>query len=184
MTQPADVLNFWFDGPEHTTTRGEWFKKDATFDDGIRTQFAGAVDEAIAGGFTAWEQTHEGRLALIILLDQFPRNLFRGDAKSFAGDARALTLAKRSLAAKDNEAATDQEKLFLFLPFEHSEELADQDTSLELFEALGNKNLIDYAVRHRDIIVRFGRFPHRNAVVGRASTPEEETFLQEPNSGF
>ena len=123
-------------------------------------------------------------MALVILLDQFPRNLFRGQARAFAGDARALALAKRAVAAGLDEAMPRAHRLFLYMPFEHSEDLADQETCIERMTALGSAGYLDYARRHRDIIARFGRFPHRNAALGRDSTAEEIAFLKEPGSSF
>ncbi|MGE0719065.1 MAG: DUF924 family protein [Alphaproteobacteria bacterium] len=190
-TTPAAVLDFWL-GAAGGETRGrfrqEWFTKDPDFDATIRTAFADAVGRALAGGFAEWEATGDGTLALLILLDQFPRNLFRGTARAFAGDARARAVADRALARGCDRGRPACERIFFYLPFEHSELMADQDRSCALFGQLaGEENgasYVDYAERHRDVIRRFGRFPHRNAALGRASTPEEEAFLKQPNSSF
>jgi uncharacterized protein (DUF924 family) len=187
VTAPKDILDFWFGAPgspEHGTNRQEWFKKSDAFDAEIRRRFAKDVDAAIDGGLEGWAQNAEGALALIILLDQFPRNIFRNSGRSFAGDARALETAKRAIACGFDEERAKFERVFFYLPFEHSEDLADQDRCIALVSALGDDNYIDYAHRHRDIVARFGRFPHRNALLGRASTDEEIEFLKQPNSSF
>jgi uncharacterized protein (DUF924 family) len=191
-TTAADVLAFWFGQPgepEYGLPRSAWFRKDSVFDAEIRTRFLASVEAALAGRLDHWSKTPEGLLALLILLDQFPRNLFRGEASAFAGDARALSLGKTALANGWDTTLPDVEKLFVYLPFEHSEALADQERSLALFGALaagnpGNEGFLDYARRHHEVIVRFGRFPHRNAALGRSSTPEEATYLAQPGSGF
>jgi uncharacterized protein (DUF924 family) len=188
----TDVLAFWFghpDEPGRGKPRSEWFRKDSAFDAEIRTRFMANVEAALAGQLDDWAATPQGLLALLILLDQFPRNLFRGEARAFAGDAQALSLAGTALAKGWDKNLTAVEKLFVYLPFEHSEALADQECSLALFAALaagapGNDGFLDYARRHHEVIARFGRFPHRNAALGRASTPEEATYLAQPGSGF
>jgi uncharacterized protein (DUF924 family) len=189
---PADVLAFWFGRPGETgygQPRAEWFRKDAAFDAEIRNRFLPAAEAALAGQLADWANDRQGLLALLILLDQFPRNLFRGEAKAFAGDAPALALANAALDKGWDKDLNAVEKLFIYLPFEHSESLADQDRSMALFTALaaehpGNDGFLDYARRHQEIIARFGRFPHRNAALGRPSTPEETSFLAQPGSGF
>ncbi|HEX6733966.1 MAG TPA: DUF924 family protein [Azonexus sp.] len=188
----ADVLAFWFappGTPGHGQPRAEWFRKDAAFDEAIRCRFLPAVETALAGELADWATTPAGLLALVIVLDQFPRNLFRGQARAFAGDAQARALADRALAAGWDQPLTAVEKLFLYLPFEHSEALADQARSLALFTALaaahpGHDGTLDYARRHHEVIARFGRFPHRNAALGRPSTPAEALYLAQPGSGF
>ena len=191
-TAPADILAFWFGRPGESgfgQPRSEWFRKDAAFDDQIRSRFLPGVEAALAGELTAWADDRQGLLALLILLDQFPRNLFRGEAKAFAGDPRARSLAESALAKGWDKDLSAVEKLFVYLPFEHSEALADQERSVALFSALaaehpGCDGFLDYARRHHEVIARFGRFPHRNAALGRPSTPEETSYLAQPGSGF
>jgi uncharacterized protein (DUF924 family) len=178
-----DVLDFWFQG-DPTVWRPCWFTRDRNFDAAIRARFADLLPAALAGQHDAWATTPEGALALVITLDQFPRNLHRATPRAFAADAKALTLATAAIAAGHDKALTPMQRVFLYLPFEHSESLADQDRSVALFESLGIANVTDYAHRHRDVILRFGRFPHRNAALGRASTPEELAYLAEPGAGF
>jgi len=194
MTSAADVLDFWFlpaGDTGHDDFRVEWFRKDGDFDDSIRARFGGAIEAALAGGFADWEETAEGGLALILLLDQFTRNLFRDTARAFAGDARALSIAHDMVASGRDKNLPPIRRWFVFMPFEHSESLLDQERSVALFAGLRREaqqpafeSAYDYAVRHREIIERFGRFPHRNAALGRASTPEETAFLLQPGSGF
>lgn len=192
MATAADILAFWFGragDPGHGQPRNEWFRKDAAFDEAIRSRFLPCVEAALAGRLADWADSPDGLLALLILLDQFPRNLFRGTARMFAGDAQARQLAERALTQGWDKNLSNVEKLFVYLPFEHSEALADQERSVALFAALaseqpGNDGFLDYAWRHHDVIARFGRFPHRNAALGRPSTPEETTYLAQPGSGF
>jgi uncharacterized protein (DUF924 family) len=177
-----EVLQFWFDPALDAAQRNKrWFGKDAAFDAEIRRRFLALYEEGAAGRLAAWKgSAHEG-LALVILLDQFPRNLFRGEARAFATDAMAREAA-RGLLPRAAELSPE-ERLFAWLPFEHSESLDDQDLACELIAPLGAE-LLRYAQRHREIVERFGRFPHRNQIVGRASTPEEVEFLKQPGSGF
>ncbi|WP_338089144.1 DUF924 family protein [Nannocystis pusilla] len=140
---------------------------------------------AASGALDGWGAAPRGALALVILLDQFPRNMFRGTPEAFASDAKAREVANAALDAGHEHALTQEERLFLYLPLEHSEELADQERCVELMRALDETPMwLDYAVRHRDVIARFGRFPHRNAVLGRESTAEECEFLMQPGSSF
>lgn len=176
----ADVLTFWFE----ECTPAAWFEKNDAFDQTLRDRFAGAHAKAADGALAAWADTRDGRLALLILLDQMSRNMFRDSAKAFAQDALARDVARRALGEGDHVFCDPNRCLFLFLPFEHSEDVADQLWSDALFRALGDANLIDYAERHRVIVERFGRFPHRNAALGRTGTPEELAFLEQPNSSF
>ncbi len=185
------VLDFWF-GPAGSADRGQpkdaWFRRSADFDAQIRGRFL-AVHEAAAGGaLAAWEQAPGSALALALVLDQFSRNLFRGMPRSFAADALALGVARRAVERGVDRLLSPVERWFIYLPFEHSEDIADQARSVELFESLAgdaySKSPIDYARRHRAVIARFGRFPHRNAILGRVSTPEELEFLQQPGSSF
>ncbi len=175
-----DVLTFWF----VENGREQWFQKDDAFDSEMRRRFADLQVRAAAGGCVDWEATEDGRMALILVLDQFSRNLYRDDPRAFAQDARARAIARTAIALGDHVTAAPDRKLFLYLPFEHSEALADQDWCMTLFTALGDPELLAYAERHRVIVERFGRFPHRNAVLGRNSTPEELEFLQQPGSSF
>lgn len=188
------VLDFWFlppGAPGHNRFRPEWFRKDAAFDAAIRRRFGSLVADAQAGGLHDWETTAAGCLARILLLDQFARNLFRGAARAFAGDAAALALAQELVGSGQDKNLAPIRRMFAFLPFEHSESLLDQERSVALFAALRREgqeavfdSAYDYAVRHRDIVERFGRFPHRNEILGRISTPEEIGFLKEPGSSF
>lgn len=192
IAAPAEILAFWFGQPGEAgygQPRVEWFRKDADFDAAIRGRFLASVEAALAGQLADWANDRDGLLALLILLDQFPRNLFRGEAKAFAGDAQALALAKAAVDKGWDKDLSVGEKLFVYMPFEHSEALADQERSLALFAALaaehpGNDGFLDYARRHHEIIARFGRFPHRNAALGRPSTAEETSFIAQPGSGF
>jgi uncharacterized protein (DUF924 family) len=188
----ADILAFWFGRPGdagYGQPRGEWFRKDDGFDEEIRNRFLPGVEAALAGELTAWADDRQGLLALLILLDQFPRNLFRNQAQAFAGDEQARRLAGLALAKGWDNQLTAVEKLFVYLTFEHSESLADQERSVALFSALaaghpGCDGFLDYARRHHEVIARFGRFPHRNAALGRPSTPDETICLTQPGSGF
>ena len=180
MPTPDDVLAFWFG----ECTPEQWFAKDDGFDTALRERFGTLHAEAAGGGLGEWEESADGRMALILVLDQMSRNLHRGDPRAFAQDARARDVARRAIAAGDHVFAPRDRCLFLYLPFEHSEDLADQLWCDALFRALGDAELIDYGERHRVIIERFGRFPHRNAALGRASTAEELAFLEQPNSSF
>ena len=194
MSDAQAVLDFWFlppGDPGHDRFRGEWFRKDAAFDDGIRARFGDAVEAALGGDLREWESTAEGGLALILLLDQFTRNLFRDTARAFAGDVRALAVAQDMVGSGRDKNLPPLRRWFVFMPFEHSESLLDQERAVALFAGLRREaqqpafeSAYDYAVRHRDVIERFGRFPHRNAALGRASTPAEVAFLAQPGSGF
>ncbi|MGC1411934.1 MAG: DUF924 family protein [Acetobacteraceae bacterium] len=178
---PDDVLDFWFAGdPE--THRKEWFKKTAEFD-ATCTGFADGLRDARRGAFDHWTETPRGTLALIILLDQFPRNLHRNSPEAFAADAKAREVARTALTRGIDQMLGEVERMFVYLPFEHSEDLADQDESVRLFTALG-EDMTRYAEEHRDVIRRFGRFPHRNAALGRACTPDELAYLAQPGAGF
>jgi uncharacterized protein (DUF924 family) len=172
------VLEFWFRGDAE---REEWFRKDPSFDDEIRARFLSLYEEAARGALAAWRASPRACLALIVVLDQFPRNMFRDTARAFATDALALDAARHAVACGHDRALRGVERTFVYLPFEHSENLADQERALELFE--GNPNF-EWARRHWEIIRRFGRFPHRNAVLGRQSTPAEIEFLKLPGSSF
>lgn len=186
----SSILTFWFGPDPHPTqSRAEWFRKDPAFDAEIASRFGAVIDAALAGELQDWTATPAGTLALILVLDQFTRNTGRDTPRAFAGDPRALTLAKSLVASGADQAMTGVQRQFVYLPFEHSESLADQDESIRLFAQLGQDDpaqagLLDWAERHHVIIARFGRFPHRNAALGRASTAEEAAFLLQPGSGF
>jgi len=181
------VLDFWFgpsDSPEFGTYRDAWFVVDPTFDQIARERFLNDYRRAAEGRLDGLAATAEGALALVILLDQFPRNMFRGSTQAFATDTKARAIADVALVRGFDRAMLPVQRLFLYLPFEHSETPADQERAVALFEALGDAKLLEYAVQHRDIVRRFGRFPHRNQILGRASTAEERAFLAEPGSPF
>ena len=181
------VLAFWFGPPPHAERR-EWFRKDPAFDAAIRARFGDALEMALAGAFGDWCTRAHGALARVLLLDQFTRNAFRDSAKAFAGDARALATSEDAIARGLDAALDRYERWFLYMPLQHSEDRATQARSLELFAALARDTGLDtplpYARRHAQIVERFGRFPHRNAVLGRTSTAEELAFLQAPGSAF
>jgi uncharacterized protein (DUF924 family) len=172
----AEVLEFWF-GRE----RKAWFAKDARFDTEIRSRFLQLHEQAAAGGLAGWQEEPRSCLALVIVLDQFPRNMFRGTARAFAADPLAREAARTLVDRGWDKALTADERTFAYLPFEHSESLEDQERSLRLFE--GSENF-EWARKHYEVVRRFGRFPHRNAALGRESTPEEIEFLKQPGSGF
>lgn len=186
------VLDFWFDGDDGTSRgqpRAEWFRKDPGFDRLIASRFGPWLEQALAGGLQDWTATPDGTLALILVLDQFSRNVHRGSPHAFAGDARALALARGLVSTGEDRRLSSLQRWFAYLPFEHAEDTAAQDESVRLFTALAAEDArladaLDYAHRHRELILRFGRFPHRNAVLGRTSTPEEEAYLAQPGAGF
>lgn len=175
---PMDVVGFWkAAGPE------KWFAKNARFDEAIALRFEPVHHAAARGEYDAWMATPEGALALLLLLDQFPRNLFRGSAHAFATDPKARAVARAAVLAGHDRASAPALRQFFYLPYEHSEDMADQDEGVRLFTALkqetGDGESLRWAELHRDIIVRFGRFPHRNACLGRMTTPNEQAFLDE-----
>jgi uncharacterized protein (DUF924 family) len=183
--QPSDILQFWFEG-DASEHRGKWFEKDTVFD-GVCARFTAAIRDARGGRFDQWAATPQGALALIVLLDQLSRNVFRGSAEAFAADPHARRIARATIEAGFDTLLTPVERMFVYLPLEHSETIADQNESVRLYAtlrgALGDKT-IDYADRHRNAILRFGRFPHRNAVLGRINTPEEAAWLAQSDGGF
>jgi uncharacterized protein (DUF924 family) len=171
-SQPADVLSLWRTaGPE------KWFNKDDTFDADIRARFLTLYESAAAGALTAWETHADGALALILVLDQFPRNMFRGSARAFATDAMARGVADRAIAKGFDQSVGLPERRFFYLPFMHSENLADQERCIALCKAAGDSEGVAYAETHADIIRLFKRFPHRNEALGRGSSADEEAFL-------
>jgi uncharacterized protein (DUF924 family) len=183
----TDVLDFWFgDG---AAARDEWFRKDPAFDARIRERFGALVEQALAGTLVGWDRAPAPALAQALLLDQFTRNIFRDTPRAFAGDAQALALARTMVARGDDMALPPLRRIFVYLPFEHAEDAQAQRESLRLFGALAAAHpalatFDDYARRHAVVIERFGRFPHRNAVLARPTTPEEAAFLREPGSSF
>ena len=190
--QAQAVLDFWFlapDNPGHGQSRAEWFRKDDAFDAQIRERFGALIDTAIDGGLRDWAATPRGALAQILLLDQFTRNVYRDTPRAFAGDAQALELAIALTQDGQDQQLEPTLRAFVYMPFEHAEDLAMQSRAVELFQLLtqsreGFESMLDYAQRHQEVIARFGRFPHRNAILGRDSTPEELAFLQQPGSRF
>jgi uncharacterized protein (DUF924 family) len=177
-----EVLGFWFGGDaEYGVAHKRWFQKDPAFDAEVRRRFLSLHAELAGNG--EWLDAPRECLARIIVLDQFPRNMFRGTPRAFASDALALAAARHAIASGYDRDWLRVEKIFAYLPFEHSETLADQVRACELMRPLGEEQY-DYALRHKTIIERFGRFPHRNAILGRASTAEEVAFLKLPGSGF
>lgn len=175
-----DVVAFWFDELEPA----DWFKKSDATDAKIKARFLDLYKQLAQCPLDDLLVSGRHALAAVIVLDQFPRNLFRGDAQTFATDAKARDITIAAIDAGFDQGLTVEESVFLLLPFEHSEDLADQDRAVEMIGRLGNANFADYAIAHRDVIARFGRFPHRNQMLGRASTAEEEAYLAEPGSGF
>jgi uncharacterized protein (DUF924 family) len=184
----GEVLDFWFgrEGePGYGEFREAWFTKDPEFDQRVRDRFEALHQAAAAGELDDWKEEARSCLALVILLDQLPRNMYRGDPRSYATDYKAQETAEHAVdRAFDRELPAFQ-RMFLYMPFMHSEDLAHQRRSVELFRALGGENdATGYAVRHMEIVERFGRFPHRNEVLGRQTTPEEAEFLTQPGSSF
>jgi uncharacterized protein (DUF924 family) len=177
MSDIAALLGFWFAQEPET-----WFKKDPAFDETLRERFGALQESAATGALHHWAVTAHGALALILLLDQLPRNLHRGTARAFATDTKALAVADAALTRGFDNGLPMSMRQFIYVPFEHAEDLGAQERCCALFAE--DAELLKYAVAHRDIIARFGRFPHRNAALGRATTAEEEAFLQEPNSSF
>ncbi len=196
---PEQVLDFWFGpcGPQGLPSERavkQWFAGGRAFDELCRAQLGGCVTEALSGELESWAETARGRLALVLLLDQLPRNLFRGGPEAYAGDAAALRHASEAVDGGEDRSLLLVERYFLYMPFEHAENLACQDFSVALFEALAEDAYpyaerffaggIEWARRHRSVIERFGRFPARNRALGRATTAAEEAFLKEHPTGF
>ena len=194
--QAASVLAFWFGAPgssERETYRELWFRKSEAVDRQIAEEFGPLIERALRGELADWSREPHGALAQILLLDQFTRNVFRDTPRAFAGDARALATATAIVGRRQDEALPVLQRSFVYMPFEHAEGMGAQDEAVRLFSRLVDsavppsadlKNMLDYAHKHRAVIRRFGRFPHRNAVLGRHSTPDEIAFLQEPGSRF
>ncbi|PWF55534.1 DUF924 family protein [Massilia glaciei] len=193
MPTAQDVLDFWFlppGDPAHGTQRDVWFRKDAAFDAQVAARFGAAIGQALSGGLREWDALGaQGALARILVLDQFTRNARRDTPGAFAGDALALAAAQQLVAGGAHLGLIPVQRLFAYLPFEHAENAAMQAESVALFTALAQRHpgfdgVLDYAHRHRGVIARFGRFPHRNAILGRSSTAEEALYLEQPGSGF
>lgn len=190
LRPPGDVLEFWFS----ERVRPLWFEKNQAFDDEIRSGFGTNVSAANVGDLDYWVRAADSSLALVLLLDQFPRNIYRGTPRAFASDARARTIAGTAIDRGFDRHTRPDRRFFFYLPFEHSEAAADQAHSVALFrlwadehEGAGRERAqeqMKYVLLHQKVIDRFGRFPHRNAILGRESTPEELAFLAEPNSSF
>ena len=182
MKNISDVLNFWFS----ERVKEKWWDKDADFDDEIRDAFEETHKAAKAGELDGWAETPDGALALVIALEQFPRNMYRDDPKAFAADPKAREVARLALAREFDLQIEDLDRRsFLYLPFEHSEDMADQHLSVKLYrERIGVERKIEFADAHFEVIKQFGRFPHRNKCLGRPNTPEEEKYLEDPDAGF
>lgn len=175
-----DVLDFWF----HESTPQQRFQKNADFDDKIRTRFLDLYRQVVAGETTGWRRTPEGRLAEILVLDQFSRNMFRDRPEAFAADGLALRLAQEAVQAGDDLRLPVEQRSFVYMPYMHSEDAAVHQAAVKLFSQPGLEDSLKYEYLHKSIIDRFGRYPHRNRVLGRKSTPEELEFLNGPNSSF
>lgn len=175
-----DIIRFWFDEID----KAYWFKKDDEFDQVIRTRFMDVYEAASQCELYKWRESAEGSLAEIIILDQFSRNLYRGSGKAFIQDPLALCLAQSAIKNKFDEALPNQQRSFMYMPFMHSESLVIQDKALKLYSIPGLESNLNFAHRHRKIIVEFGRYPHRNKALGRASSKTELEFLNKPGSSF
>lgn len=194
--QANEVLAFWFGEPasaERETFRKLWFEKSDAADREIADRFGALIERALRGELADWSNEPESALAQIVLLDQFTRNVFRDTPRAFAGDARALAAASAMVGQRQDEALPALQRSFVYMPFEHAEGLGAQDEAVRLFTRLlestpqaspGLRSMLDYAEKHRAVIRRFGRFPHRNAILGRHSTPDEIAFLEQPGSRF
>jgi len=179
-----DILDFWFlplADPAHGKPREAWWQAPTEFDDEVTSRFATAFEHALDGAFDCWRQSPDGALALILLCDQFPRHMHRKTARAYAGDAKALETAQLAIARSYPPAFNLTKRLFFYMPFQHSESLVDQEMGCALFAAFDDEETMKHALEHRDVIARFGRFPHRNHVLGRASTEEELDYLKTAN---
>jgi len=180
IAAPEEIVRFWFE----TLSPKDWYGAPAHVDAEITARFGETYEALKEGVPPGWLDDAEGVLAAILVLDQFPRNMFRGAPQAFATDAQALALSMRAIAKGLDMKLPPEKRCFVYIPFQHAEDLAVQRRSLELFTALGNPENLDFARRHEAIIARFGRFPHRNEILGRESTPEEAAFLKQPGSSF
>ncbi|SDE41502.1 DUF924 family protein [Kordiimonas lacus] len=178
--RPEDILYFWFT----EAGEGAWWQKSKMFDDLVRRRFLPVYEVAVAGELDGWRASPRGRLAEIIVLDQFPRNMFRDTPQSFAADPLALVLSQEAVRAGADASLAPDECAFLLMPYMHSESRAVHEEAVRLFTRPGLENNLDFEMRHKAIIDRFGRYPHRNAILGRQSTPEELEFLKQPGSSF
>ena len=189
VASPQDVLDFWFGQPATAQALPQWFRKDSAFDAQIAQRFGATIELALGGHLDAWQGTPVSTVALLVVLDQFTRNTRRNTPGAFAGDPRALRIAQAAVARGDDRQLGCWQRSFVYLPFEHAEDRAVQTVALELFAALAAQHpetaaQHEWAVKHAEIIERFGRYPHRNLVLGRMSTPEELAFLSQPGSSF
>jgi uncharacterized protein (DUF924 family) len=176
-----DILDFWFlplADPGHGKSRETWWQSTPEFDAEMGDRFGGLLDRAVSGGLDDWQKSPDGALALILLCDQFPRNIHRRTAQAFSGDGKAQQTARLAVARFYPLAYPTEMRLFFYMPFQHSESLADQEFCCALFASVGNEDYVKYAIEHRDIVARFGRFPHRNDVLGRACTADELDYLK------
>lgn len=194
MSTIAAILDFWLGPVEERDApaaayRARWWKKDPALDQELRERFGGVLEQASVGDLDHWSESARGRLALVIVLDQFTRNIHRDEPTMYDNDDRALALTDAALSRNEDQQLKLAERQFLYMPLMHAEALAPQKRCVELFEQLAreadhHRDHVDYAIRHRDIIARFGRFPHRNGILGRTSTAEELEFLLKPGSSF
>jgi uncharacterized protein (DUF924 family) len=187
MNITQQVLSFWFgapSSPDFGQSRSFWFQSTPEIDLEIKKMFEASYHAAIKGELNELSRTPEGCLALVLMYDQFPRNMYRNTPQAFATDSKALEVANSAIDKGFDKDLPMIQRKFLYMPFMHSERLEDQNRCIELLTELGEPQGIDYAIRHRDILARFGRFPHRNGILGRESTAEEIEFLQQPNSSF
>ncbi|SBS30358.1 hypothetical protein MSP8887_01280 [Marinomonas spartinae] len=175
-----EVLDFWFNEIDSEL----WFQKDTDFDNKLITRFGKLHQQAVQGELSAWRHSPKGALAEIILLDQFSRNIYRDQPEAFAADPMALALAQVAIQNGFDQTLSLSERSFLYMPFMHSESAVIHEEAVKLFESLGIVNSLDFELKHKKIVDRFGRYPHRNAILGRKSSPEELAFLEEPNSSF
>lgn len=196
---PEDIIDFWFGdslgNPESARNRSKfWYVSNSDTDAEIRKQFGPILEAVLKGDLSAWETTPEGALALVILLDQFSRNIYRGDAKAYSGDELALAIAKRAIQASFDQDLPGLHRLFLYHPFHHSEQLRDQENAVALFQNVEDRSPEDwreflhgftkFAIHHKGVVSRFGRFPHRNKILGRSNTKEEQAYLDGGASGY
>jgi uncharacterized protein (DUF924 family) len=181
VTSDQDIIDFWFS----ERVRKMWWRKDEAFDEEIRTRFSDVQQRAAANELQAWRQTPQGRLAEIIVLDQFPRNMFRDQAEAFATDELARKRTREAVASGADQALSAQQRAFLYMSLMHSESATDHEQAVQLYSSHPDlKNNLDFELKHKAIIDRFGRYPHRNRILGRTSSAEEEAFLQQPGSSF
>ncbi|MEM7358513.1 MAG: DUF924 family protein [Pseudomonadota bacterium] len=180
MTSPADILGFWFDVIDPV----KWWEKDTDFDQLIKDRFGAIYVQAFQCELFEWRQSAAGRLAEVIVLDQFSRNMFRDTPEAFAADPMALALAQEAVATGADLELDDQYRAFLYMPYMHSESLLIHEIAVQLFGQMEKRDNLEFELQHKVIIERFGRYPHRNKILGRRSTEEEEGFLQQPGSGF